>query len=1110
MSAQGITIVGASAGSGKTYRLTQEVTTAIDPSSPNRVALEGLVAVTFTRRAHAELAGRIRQKLVQNEAYDDAMRLPLAYIGTVHAACLRLLQEFALDAGVSPNVDVVSEDPTKLLQQALEGALPADLRERLDRLAESTELRIDPKVHRVDWLTPVFDIMELARSNRIAPDALPAMAERSATELLALLPTPVSDGAELDAELGRQLDLALDSLDRLNDGTKVTAKVIETVEKARRLQADGELPWSYWPKLAKLAPGKSCMSCVDGLRLAADRYAEHPRLHAQLRELTFAIYEAARVGLSAYAEWKERRRVVDYVDMLDRALSLLDHERVRNELARRLQLVVVDEFQDTSPIQLALFVRLHALAKRSVWVGDRKQCIFEYAGADPLLMDAVAEWVDRTGGKWDRLGGNYRSRTALVEACSELFVAALNRHGFRPDEVTVTAERDAKLAPESRAKLDALPPMGLFCLEAGNAREDAEAIAEGVRRILADPDATPVIDRTTKHARPVRPGDIAVLVATNAMAADVADALHLRGIRAAIARAGLLGTPEGRLTDAALRWLHDDGDSLAAATIDALTGYDGKSPDEWLERRIRAVRTGERNDEELSGWRRALAALRPSLDVLSPAEALDGVLDALDAVQMCARWPDAPQRIANLDALRALASEYEERCEQQRETATVAGLLRYFDDVREERLRRDEMIASDDQHVPTDDGAVVVCTYHKSKGLEWPVVVLAQLDRGERHHAFEVTPESNKEAFEPDKPLDGRWIRYWPWPFGSLDKVPLADAAARSDAGKRVAMREDKERARLLYVGFTRARDHLVLAVRVTKGKAKATWLDTLADSAGEPLLSLPVTAPDGDVAPVEIRKLDGSVLGVPARVFRCSAAATGSAAASNSEPRWFARPPAGITQRPRYRITPSGADADWPELTQAVATATVGTVERLPSAIVLDEKGYDYDVLGNAVHAFLAADVEELAPEDRIERARRLLSGVGLTGVVRPESLVRAGDQLRTWAEAKWPGAVWRREVPLDAIVPSPDGDRGVTGIIDLLLETPSGCIIVDHKTFPGTTEAAVRAKAKEFFPQMVAYATVLERYQSRTVRGLYLHLPVSGFVAEIVHDRPSRHHHS
>ena len=94
----------------------------------------------------------------------------------------------------------------------------------------------------------------------------------------------------------------------------------------------------------------------------------------------------------------------------------------------------------------------------------------------------------------------------------------------------------------------------------------------------SSPAATPVVDRTTKEVRAVRPGDIAVLVATNAEASTLADALHARKIRAAIARAGLLATPEGVLVDAALRSLLDEGDSLAAAKIDVPLGHGGKSP----------------------------------------------------------------------------------------------------------------------------------------------------------------------------------------------------------------------------------------------------------------------------------------------------------------------------------------------------------------------------------------------------------------------------------------------------------------------------------------------------------------------------------------------------
>ena len=146
MSATGITIVSASAGSGKTYRLTQEVTNAVSARSGARIDVAGLMAVTFTRKAHAELEARIRHKLVEQEAYDEALRLPLSYIGTVHAASLRLLQEFAIDAGLSPNVDVVAGNETKLLRQSFERSLDQETRARLDALAARLELGIDHRV----------------------------------------------------------------------------------------------------------------------------------------------------------------------------------------------------------------------------------------------------------------------------------------------------------------------------------------------------------------------------------------------------------------------------------------------------------------------------------------------------------------------------------------------------------------------------------------------------------------------------------------------------------------------------------------------------------------------------------------------------------------------------------------------------------------------------------------------------------------------------------------------------------------------------------------------------------------------------------------------------
>lgn len=1094
MSAAGITIIGASAGSGKTFRLTHEVSRAIDPNSADRVGLDGLVAVTYTRRAQAELGARIRRTLVEARSFDEAARLPVAYLGTVHSVALRFLQEFALDAGLSPTVDVVAGDQARLLRESLEASLGAEECAELDRLAASLELEWQPMVERHDWSRHVCDIMELARGNRMSPDALPAMAERSVTTLLALLPPPAPDAALLDARLADALEAARSALSASGDETKLARKAATFISGCRRLLRDGELRWRHWEKLARIEISQASASLVLDLQTVAATYTSHPRLRAELSAITHAIFAAARVGLAGYQAWKAERRVVDYVDMISLALDVAGDPRVAAELAERLRFVVIDEFQDTSPVQLALFLRLHAIAGKSAWVGDRKQCIFEYAGADPALMDSVARWVEASGGARDRLGDNHRSRPELVEACSALFATTMARHSFARDEVEVRPVRRRHPA------LDALPPLGLFCLETDTKTENAEATAEGVRRLLADPSSTTVIDRATNLARGVRPGDVAVLVATNAEARQISRALHARGVRVSIARAGLLSTPEGTLADAALRALLDPRDTLSAATIDALTGYDGGSPESWLRETLLAKREPPAEGGVLLGWRAAIERVRGALGVLAPSEALDEALSALDAVELCARWPNPTQRIANIDALRALAASYEERCRQEHEAGTVAGLLRHFDDMRTERLRRDEMLASDEEHVSSNADAVTVCTYHKAKGLEWPVVVLASLDRAEKRHAFEVRPESDRAEgdFDPERPLDGRWIRYWPWPLGGLDKAPLSDAADQSPEGRRVAEREERERVRLLYVGFTRARDHLVLAIRVAKGKARKAWLDELVSEAGDEVLVLPTSAPDGACEVAKIRRIDGSYVELAARVWRLAptSASREPSGAELDDPRWFRRATAPEQARPRYWVAPSRAEEEWPE----APAARIGAVERLGAAIQVKDDELRYDVLGNAVHRFLAVDIEGLSVATRTARAERLLRANDLSGVIAPAALLDASDSLRNWVERRWPAARWRREVTIETVLASAAGERRVSGAIDLLLETPEGRVLIDHKTFPGATEPAWRARVRSFLPQMAAYAEALSRMDDRPVVACWVHLPIGGGMVEIV----------
>ncbi len=1095
--AAGLRLVGASAGSGKTYRLTEEVTRALAPGNAAGIDLEGLVGVTYTTKAQAELEARIRRVLTGSGAFERAQQLPLAYLGTVHAIGLRLLQEFALDAGLSPAVDVIpGNEGRRLLQATLESELAPDLRARLGALAVELRLTWDGRTSRADWITPVDDIMTLARGNRIAPDRLPEMGRRSIDGLLALLPSPAADGRALEASLAAALETAVAGIRRLNDGQKNTQEVLARLEAAATDLGRSRLVWSDWARVAKLKPGKRALELIQPVHAAALAYERHPRFHQQLRELTELAFEAARVGLVAYARWKAERGLLDYVDMIDRALDLVALPDVADELAGRLRLLVVDEFQDTSPIQLALFTRLHALCRRSVWVGDRKQCIFEYAGADPALMEAVTRWAEQNGGEREFLPFNYRSRPELVALCSTLFSAAFAEHGYTPEEVRSTPQRDAP------AELRDLAPVGWLWLEGP---PDA-ALAAGVARLLREPASTPVLDRNTQQVRPLRADDLAILVASNAEAARISAELHARGVATVLPRVGLLSTPEGSLVTAVLRALVDARDTLALAEIDALTGFDGQSCHAWLDAQIRARRArSEPNgaphaEDAASVWQGKLQAVREELPLLSPAETLDRVLAAFDLPALAVRWPDPAQRLSNLEALRALAAAYEERCRYQRAAASIAGLLGYFEETRQPMRQRDEERATDEQHVGGGRGAVVISTYHRAKGLEWPVVILASLDRPRKRDAFEVAPEGDPARFDAADPLAGRWIRYWPWPFGDRrTKTPLGDRAAQSPTGKAVAERDARERVRLLYVGFTRARDHLILAAPLLKRGPSLAWLDELRDARG-PLLTPP--APDAPAPTLGVRGPDDQRASIPVRAWHLrpddaeDPAPHGGSAADDLRC-WFAKTPRPCAELLSYAIAPSSAASAQIELARARVLTVQRFTRRLPFTRVT---GKSWDDVGNLLHAFLAADHAGLDPTDRLAIAARLLTAAALQQSFQPEHLIGASDALRSFVDARWPAAVWRREVPVSARIASPCGARRIAGSIDLLLETPQGFVVIDHKSFPGRAEHWPQ-RALDNAPQLLTYAAALQM-AGGTVLGTFIHFTIGGGIVEVVQD--------
>ena len=162
--------------------------------------------------------------------------------------------------------------------------------------------------------------------------------------------------------------------------------------------------------------------------------------------------------------------------------------------------------------------------------------------------------------------------------------------------------------------------------------------------------------------------------------------------------------------------------------------------------------------------------------------------------------------------------------------ATAAGFVIWLDKLGDE----DAM-----QAASLDLEAVSVLTYHSAKGLEWPMVLLLDLDKIYPADPFGFTIESSHE-FDGWRPLDGRWVRFWPWPYGKQTaKVYLDEAVAKTPEYVRAAEVEHKEKMRLLYVGMTRARDYLILCPRASSSGLKTEWIDSVRDGEGDGVFDL-------------------------------------------------------------------------------------------------------------------------------------------------------------------------------------------------------------------------------------------------------------------------------
>jgi|GEM_PF-697953 len=1047
-------LVKAGAGAGKTYDLCEYVYQCIEEGDdPAKI-----LATTFTRKAAAELKGRVQEKLRSltgkpNAPFWYSDRFELAFVGTVHSIAHQLLSQFAIEMGISPELEVIMEDEAKRVLAMIVGEI----------IATNGEALGDPAL-RMGVAKPeqlILEIYNEARGNRISDETLRDQMLGNADRLCEIMHSgELLDSATFHEEFESLVSEATQQIGDLDDATKTTATALNKLDS---LLSAKYCDWGRAAAANSLKAGKrsGADNLLTPLRDHIAPLLQLSDLHDDIRSFSSTLCELIIQVGNEYQQYKTARGLVDYHDLEVLFLELLEREDLASQLAQEFSIVLVDEFQDTNPLQLLIFNKLRDIATKSRWVGDAKQAIYGFRNTDPELIERI--WNSNEKCHAPPLPNNWRSQKGLVQFVGQVFSPIFGE--------------DTIQTPQNEPH-----PEGLerWILDTKNITDDAAAILAGVE---------------TLHQLGHAYGDMAILARSNYFLQTLTTQFDEASIPYLLESPGLLQSREIALTIEGLRLVLDRYDSLAAASIKHFHEDPTEETPAWIYERLEHLETLRTSEDEIEFEQRKpwpndpIFARIEAIDnrSLSPTAIIQQVIQILDVYGFIATWDDPVGRFANLDSLIRHAQEYEDAQQNASRAATLSGFLHHM-----------SVLSQDDQDIcypPLGHNAVTLSTYHGAKGLEWPVVILTELDKSFSPQMFK--PQVIGGGADVQNPLDGRQLRAWTWPFGMtrrnqgrMDFVSgsgLENTVLTTPEGSEQQLAQDAESVRLLYVGATRAKDKLVFAHRVGKTK----WLDQI-----EAIQDvIPYDLPVGE------HNLDGIDTTIVVRQFE-DANIYQLAPEPEDQHHWLHAPRTELTEAnnrfyspsaPDGRIVPENHEASLDEQTSQAFLFTISKMEGGSKTIVQVDEA-QYADFGNAVHHFFGAlpNLGNMATEDRLAIASQCLSGYGLSGAMPPATLLDLGSNLQEWVSKQFPEAKWHTELP--AVSNRSEGGEW-RGIMDLVLELPNGSVVlIDHKSGQ-VDESEALSYAQNYAPQLDAYREMLEQNEL-VIDSMWIHLPMIGLM--------------
>ena len=1069
------TFVAASAGSGKTKLLTDRLLRLmLAGADPTRI-----VCLTFTRAGAAEMALRLRARLgawvvtpeaklradllaFEVESTPEATRRARALfatildlpgglrIGTIHAFCQSLLGRFPLEAGLSPRFGLLEDTDARIaLSDALEGVLardpPGAMREAVERLsAQKTlgdvrrlvdDLQLDrPRLAAGVALSP--DLVRFRQAAVLgAEDAAAVMARAvrvpdaavAATQAVARLGGPKPSGIATTRcdWLARTPDMRAASW-----GDYV----------ATWLTKDGEPfkePSLFDTKFQKLHSNHADACLTEQRRVVKVQDAIGA---AEMLELSSALARLAFPTVESFAQRKAAIAKLDYGDMIERTVRLLREQPgaawVLHKLDGGIDHLLLDEVQDTAPAQWEIAAKLteeffsgegardDLPVPRSFFaVGDRKQSIFSFQGADPAGFD---HWHDEYRRRVTDAGTGWAEVTLNVSFRSTAPVLALVDAVFAGSDISDTAVSHLSSRPGQAGSVELWPveprPENLAVepyrvpRQRQRGKNATQVLVDTLADwIAAETDGSRILE---SHGRPLTPGDVLVLVrGRGTIPRPLIRALKQRRVPVAGLDQMIL-TEQPAVVD--LLTLCDalllPGDDLAVGCV--LTGPLGDLTDDELMALAMDRPPGTtlwetlraRTDERpcfARAWT-MLEALFQRVDFVTPHALLTEILGAHGGQARLLRrlGAEAMDPIGEL-----LAASLTHAAAHP---PSLQGFVHW--------LRR--TAATVKRESDSSGGMVRIMTVHGAKGLQAPLVIL---------------PDTTFKPKGAHRLLWANGVPLWsPGKHATCQEFEELHAAENA--------RALQEERRLLYVALTRAEDRLVVC-----GKQHGTKPEPAPDSWYAMVAAGMNRLGDGASCPQTV---------APDRPTMARAASTnvGMPAWSGAAPAWTCTPPPAEPALPA-RLVPSRPEG-----------ASYGIVPASVSPLTAPAPDLRY-ARGRLVHSLLQ-HLPDLPPDAREPAARKLLA--------RPAHGIDAEVQEKLWREvtavmahpslraAFAPGS--RAEVPLSGLV----GGVVIGGVVDRLAVTPERVLIVDYKT-NREPPAAVAGVPVAYLRQMAAYRALL-----------------------------------